>query len=31
MNNEHAQSYYAATAHHLTPFPALTEDLFADV
>ncbi|MBZ9780409.1 FAD-binding oxidoreductase [Pseudomonas sp. REP124] len=28
---EHTQSYYAASAHHLTPFPTLNEDLVADV
>ncbi|MBD9586074.1 FAD-binding oxidoreductase [Pseudomonas sp. PDM03] len=30
-NHEHARSYYAASAHTLTPFPALEEDLVADV
>ncbi|MBD9611388.1 FAD-binding oxidoreductase [Pseudomonas sp. PDM02] len=30
-NLEHARSYYAASAHTLTPFPALEEDLVADV
>ncbi|NUT78589.1 FAD-binding oxidoreductase [Pseudomonas sp. C1C7] len=28
---EHTQSYYAASAHNLTPFPTLNEDLVADV
>ncbi|OYQ29528.1 FAD-dependent oxidoreductase [Pseudomonas mandelii] len=31
MNNEHAHSYYAATANGLTPYPTLTSDLVADV
>ncbi|MGE8186131.1 NAD(P)/FAD-dependent oxidoreductase [Pseudomonas sp. NPDC086278] len=31
MNNQHAQSYYAATAHSLTPLPSLAEDLVVDV
>ncbi|CAI8762663.1 gamma-glutamylputrescine oxidase [Pseudomonas sp. IT-P253] len=31
MNNEHAHSYYAATAKSLAPYPTLAEDLFADV
>ncbi|MCU1760841.1 FAD-binding oxidoreductase [Pseudomonas sp. 14P_8.1_Bac3] len=30
-SNEHARSYYAASAHALAPFPALSEDLVADV
>ena len=30
-NHEHARSYYAASAHTLTPFPALEDDLVADV
>lgn len=30
-SNEHARSYYAASANALVPFPALTEDLAADV
>ena len=28
---EHARSYYAASANGLAPFPALTDDLVADV
>ncbi|MHC8407399.1 NAD(P)/FAD-dependent oxidoreductase [Pseudomonas sp. TMB3-21] len=31
MNNEHAHSYYAATANSQTPYPALAEDKVADV
>jgi glycine/D-amino acid oxidase-like deaminating enzyme len=31
MNNEHAHSYYAATANSLTPYPTLASDLVADV
>ncbi|MHC8344229.1 NAD(P)/FAD-dependent oxidoreductase [Pseudomonas sp. RT6P73] len=31
MNNEHAHSYYAATAKSLTPYPTLASDLVADV
>ncbi|VVM65238.1 Gamma-glutamylputrescine oxidoreductase [Pseudomonas fluorescens] len=31
MTNEHANSYYAASANPLAPFPALAEDLVADV
>jgi glycine/D-amino acid oxidase-like deaminating enzyme len=30
-SNEHARSYYAASANALAPFPALTKDLVADV
>lgn len=31
MNNEHAHSYYAATANSLAPYPTLASDLMADV
>jgi gamma-glutamylputrescine oxidase len=31
MNNQHAHSYYAATANSMAPFPELDEDLVADV
>ncbi|VVO76759.1 Gamma-glutamylputrescine oxidoreductase [Pseudomonas fluorescens] len=31
MNNQHAQSYYAATATSMAPYPTLDEDLVADV
>ncbi|QCY12501.1 FAD-binding oxidoreductase [Pseudomonas sp. MPC6] len=31
MNNQHAQSYYAATANSLAPYPTLDQDLVADV
>ncbi len=31
MNNEHAHSYYAATANSQTPYPSLAEDKVADV
>ncbi|UWF52103.1 FAD-binding oxidoreductase [Pseudomonas sp. N3-W] len=30
-SNEHARSYYAASAHGITPWPSLAEDLQADV
>ncbi|MHC8320504.1 NAD(P)/FAD-dependent oxidoreductase [Pseudomonas sp. GB2N2] len=30
-SNEHARSYYAASAHKVPPFPTLAEDLVADV